>query len=82
MNDGRRQAEQHSEELEELAAGYALEALDADDAARFRAHLDGCDRCRDLVVGFRGVAAMLPETLTPVSPSPTHRDRLLNASYE
>jgi len=78
VNDGlRKTVEPHGEELEELAAGYALEALDADDAARFQAHLDGCDRCRDLVAELRAAAAVLPEALRPIAPSPTLRDRLL-----
>lgn len=81
MNDGdRRAVEPHDETLEELAAGYALEALDADDGARFRGHLDGCDRCQALVAEFTAVTALLPEALTPVVPSPALRDRLLAAA--
>ena len=38
------------EEFEELAAGYAVGALDGDDLARFEAHVaEGCDRCATIL---------------------------------
>ncbi len=46
-------------ELHDLAAAYALDALDADERAAFEAHYPQCDRCSVDVVGFRDVSARL-----------------------
>jgi anti-sigma-K factor RskA len=56
----------------ELAAAYALDALDADDRRAYEAHLARCERCQQEVTSFRQTAAALaydvdlpplPETL-------------------
>ena len=56
----------------ELAAAYALDALDGDDRRAYEAHLAGCERCQGEVASFRETAASLaydvdlpplPETL-------------------
>jgi anti-sigma-K factor RskA len=44
---------------DELAAGYALHALEADEEAQFTTHLAGCDRCRSSLDGHQLVAAQL-----------------------
>ena len=41
-------------------AAYALGALDAPEAARFRAHLDTCSICRDELAAFEDVVHALP----------------------
>ncbi|HYU21483.1 MAG TPA: anti-sigma factor [Chloroflexota bacterium] len=70
----------HPEELEELAAGYALGALDADDLARLRAHLPECDRCRTLIAEYGSVVVALPAELDEMEASPELRDRILEAA--
>jgi hypothetical protein len=54
---------------DELAAGYALHALDAGDAARFRRHLPACRRCQEAVRDFTSVTAALAGD-TPAGRSP------------
>lgn len=39
----------HDEVLEELAVGWALHALEPEDAEVFARHLEGCPRCRQVV---------------------------------
>src|SRR5919204_1225815 len=45
--------------IHELAAGYALDALDLQEERRFEAHLGRCERCRDQVAAFRETAGAL-----------------------
>lgn len=47
------------ERWDELAAGYALHALEPDEDATFRAHLDGCGRCQQVLDEHAFVAAQL-----------------------
>lgn len=65
------------EAFEELAAAYALDALDSDDAASFRSHLTGCPRCQSLLADYRAVAAAFPLTLDEMEASPKLRSRIL-----
>jgi hypothetical protein len=53
-------------EFEELAAGYALGALEPDDEAAFRSHLGGCPACAANVRELEGVAAQLAYAVPPV----------------
>jgi anti-sigma-K factor RskA len=64
--------------LHDLGAPYALDALDADEAAAFEAHLAGCEACRQEVASFRATAAMLADE-TAVAPPPGLRDDVLAA---
>ncbi len=74
------------ERHEELAA-YLLGRLDEGEAARFRDHLAGCERCRAEEVELREVAGLLQRTipsqlpadleartLAAVAAAPTHRE--------
>src|SRR5882724_11750723 len=61
-------------EWDELAAGYAVDALEPDDEAQFVAHLRDCDRCTDTVFGLTEVAATLAHA-TPVTRTPRSLDR-------
>jgi len=45
--------------LHDLAAAYAVDALDADERAAFTAHLAGCSACRDQVASLRETAALV-----------------------
>jgi anti-sigma-K factor RskA len=47
------------EEWDELAAGYSLDALEADEELRFAEHLATCERCRSSVDDHQLVAAQL-----------------------
>src|SRR6266571_3164751 len=69
-----------ADDLHELSALYALDALDADDRTRYEAHLDDCDRCRDDVAAFRDTAAAL--AFVPEGPVPPEalRERVLAAA--
>lgn len=64
--------------LHDLGAPYALDALDADEAAAFEAHLADCDACRQEVASFRATAAMLADE-TAAAPPPGLRDDVLAA---
>jgi anti-sigma-K factor RskA len=70
----------HGVEFEELAAGYALGALDEVDRARFRTHLAACPRCRTLTAELSAAAAILPEALEEMDASPDLRQRILSAA--
>jgi anti-sigma factor RsiW len=49
-------------EIEELLAAYALDAVDAAEAAMVEAHLGGCPLCRAELDGYRETAAALGTT--------------------
>jgi anti-sigma-K factor RskA len=59
---------EHSE-LGELAAGYALNALEPADEQRFLRHAAGCPDCQRVMAEFGEVAAALAETAPPAEPS-------------
>jgi anti-sigma-K factor RskA len=63
--------------IDELAAAYAVGAVDPHEDRAVSAHLASCVRdhaeARDLIGG----ASLLPASLVPVSPSPGLRDRLM-----
>lgn len=64
-------------ELRELAAGYALGALDRDDEARFEAHLDRCAGCAADVERFRDPLLVLAHAGRAEEPPPQLRERIL-----
>jgi anti-sigma-K factor RskA len=64
----------------ELAAGYALDALDADDLRTFQAHLATCDRCRDDVAAFRDAAATLAFDVDARTPPESLERRIVTAA--
>jgi Putative zinc-finger len=55
---------------DELAAGYALDALDSEDERQFRSHLPTCPRCQEALSDFTEVAAALADDRSTVEPSP------------
>ncbi len=65
------------DELHDLAAAYALGALDADEAAAFESHLDACERCRREVVDHSAVVEALADA-EAVAPPPELRERVLD----
>lgn len=64
------------EDAHALSGAYAMDALDAQERARFEAHLELCAHCRDEVDGLRETAALLG-TGDEVAPPPSVRDRVL-----
>jgi anti-sigma-K factor RskA len=64
-------------ELHDLAAAYALDALDPEDRWTHERHLDECERCRDEVAKLRETATELAYVTEGPAPSPELRDRIL-----
>jgi anti-sigma-K factor RskA len=63
------------QDLEAQAVGWALSALDPEEAASFAAHLAGCDRCARVVEETREVMAELGSAVA-VPPPPGLRTRV------
>lgn len=71
-----------TEELEELASAFALEALELEQREDYPRHLQGCDVCRGLVGSFQTFAGLLPEALEDVAASPGLKDRILSQARQ
>jgi hypothetical protein len=56
--------------FEELAAGYALDALEPADEQLFLRHARGCPPCTSALAGYRDVAGALALASPPGEPSP------------
>jgi hypothetical protein len=69
------------ERFEELAAGYALGALDADDRREFEAHLDGCPKCAELLAGFFAGASSLATDVPQLEAPEGLRDQVMQAVH-
>jgi anti-sigma-K factor RskA len=69
-------------ELHDLAAAYALDALDPEDRWTYERHLDTCDRCREEVSALREGASQLAYSGEGPEPRPELRDRILRAARE
>jgi anti-sigma-K factor RskA len=69
-------------EIHDLAAAYALNALDPEDRWTYERHLDDCERCRDQVAALREGAAELAYAAEGPEPSPDLRERILRAARE
>jgi anti-sigma factor RsiW len=67
------------DELHDLSALYALDVLDADERARFEAHLATCDRCTEDLAGLREAASSLAFVGGPAPPAAL-RGRILTAA--
>ena len=68
---------QSHDELEALAAGYALSALDLQERQVFEAHLTTCGGCARQVAEMGAAAAGLSFTLEELEPPPQLRQRIL-----
>jgi anti-sigma-K factor RskA len=66
----------HDETSEELAVGWALHALEPEDAELFTRHLEGCARCRQVVEETTDVMAELASAAPPAAPPPGLAERL------
>ena len=69
-----------SEDLHELSALYVLNALTGEEHARFEAHLEGCDRCREELAGLQGAAGALAFAVEGPAPPTALRGRILDAA--
>ena len=67
-------------DLHTLAGAYVLDAVTAEERARFAAHLAGCAECREEVGELREAAARLG-TAQAVRPRPELREQAINAAY-
>jgi len=68
------------EELESSVAAWVLGALDADEAASVRVHVEGCASCRQVAGRLRRVVGALPLAVEEVAPPPRLRERMLAAA--
>lgn len=68
-------------DLHLLTGAYALDALDADERARFERHLTRCASCQEEVRGLGETAARLA-TATAIVPPPEMRQRVLAAATQ
>jgi len=65
------------QDWKDLAASYALDALDAPDRQAFESHLADCVACRDDVQAYREVAGTLAHAAPVHGPPPHLKDRIL-----
>jgi anti-sigma-K factor RskA len=68
------------EEWQELAALYVLDALEDEDAARLRDHVQTCPECRSDMASFRTIAAGLLQAPPDRPPPADLRRRVLEAA--
>ena len=71
-----------NEDLHELTAAYALDALDADERSAYESHLAGCDRCRTDLRDLGGTVGALGLAAEGPAPPAELRDRILVAARE
>lgn len=71
-----------NDDLHELVAGYALDALDADDRQAFESHLAGCERCRAELAGLSETVGTLAFAVEGPAPPAALRGRILAAARE
>ena len=64
-------------EIHDLTAAYALDALDEADAREYEAHLRDCVRCRDELRDLSEAASALAYATPAPSPPPALRERIL-----
>jgi anti-sigma factor RsiW len=66
--------------IHELTAGYALDALDAEERRTYEAHLADCERCKVELASFWNVAEALAVGSSGPAPSADLRGRILDAA--
>jgi anti-sigma-K factor RskA len=65
--------------IHELTAGYALDALDADERSAYEAHLAGCEHCQQELESFWMTTEALAVAASGPEPSAALRGRILTA---
>jgi anti-sigma-K factor RskA len=71
-----------SEQLHELSAAYALDALDPQERDEFELHLSTCPACREDVAAFTETAAALAYAAPPADPPARLRADILRRAAE
>jgi anti-sigma-K factor RskA len=71
-----------AQDIHELVAGYALDALDDSGRREFEEHLHSCERCSREVESLREAAAALAYVTEGPAPPPELRARLLERVHE
>jgi anti-sigma-K factor RskA len=66
--------------IHELTAGYALDALEAEDRRVYEAHLPDCERCRNELASYWNVTEALAVGSSGPAPSADLRGRILAAA--
>ncbi|HET8607412.1 MAG TPA: anti-sigma factor [Gaiellaceae bacterium] len=66
------------DDIHELSAGYALDALDPADEQAFEEHLRYCERCRAELAGMQRAAVALAHAAPAAAPPPPLRGQLLD----
>jgi anti-sigma-K factor RskA len=66
-----------ADDVHELSALYALDALDEDERSRFESHLEECARCRHELASWRDAAVSLAYAAEAPVPPVGLRDRIL-----
>ena len=69
-------------DLHDLTAGYALDALDPDERARYEEHLASCESCRAELQEFWQVAGALGRAAGGPTPPASLRDRILEQARD
>lgn len=69
-------------DLHDLTAGYALDALDPDERARYEEHLASCESCRAELQEFWQVAGALGRAAGGPTPPASLRDRILQQARD
>jgi anti-sigma-K factor RskA len=62
--------------FDELAMGYVLHVLAADEERRFVSHAEGCPRCQQALADYGEVAAALADITPAAEPSPQLEERI------
>jgi anti-sigma-K factor RskA len=65
------------DDLHDLTAAYALDALDSSERAAYEAHLETCERCRAELSSFGDVTGSLAAAVAGPAPSSELRGRIL-----
>ena len=69
-------------DVHDLTAGYALDALDPDERARYEEHLASCERCREELQEFWHVAGALGRAAGGPTPPASLRERILEQARD
>jgi anti-sigma factor RsiW len=67
-------------DIHDLVAPYALDALDDEERAEFERHLDGCERCTQELRELQGTAGSLAWASIGPPPPPELRGRILESA--
>jgi len=70
------------QDIHQLTAAYALDALDPDEERAYEEHLAGCPDCREELVAFRETAGSLALAAPPAAPPSALHDRILDTVHE